>query len=130
MVEQINKRKMLRSLVAAAMVASLILVADACGEGVEPTATPALGGSIEGVVKDADGKPMLGMRLGIVAGTAPFPEIAPVTNEDGVYRFPAIPPGAFSVAVHDGQGNRIALQSVEVRGGEASKLDFTLPALP
>ncbi len=110
--------------------AGLILVAAACGEGAEPTATPASSGIIEGVVKDADGRPVPGMRLGIVNGTAPFPEIAPVTNEDGVYRFPAIPPGAFSVAVHDGQGNRIALQSVEVRGGEASKLDFILPTLP
>lgn len=125
-----NKRKMLWSLVAAAMLASLVLVAAACGEGAGPTATPALGGSIEGVVKDADGKPMLGMRLGIVSGTAPFPEIAPVTNEDGVYRFPAVPPGAFSVAVHDEQGNRVALQSVEVKSGEASKLDFILPRLP
>jgi len=110
--------------------AGLILVAAACGEGAEPTAIPALGGSIEGVVKDADGKPVQGMRLGITNGTATFPEIAPVTNEDGVYRFPAIPPGAFAVAVHDEQGNRIALQSVEVRSGETSKLDFILPALP
>ena len=125
-----SKRKMLGSLVAAAMLASLILVAAACGEGAEPTATPPISGIIEGVVKDADGKPILGVRLGIVNGTAPFPEIAPVTNEDGVYRFPAIPPGTFSVAVHDRQGNRIALQSVEVRSGEASKLDFILPTLP
>ena len=75
---------MLRSLVAAAMLAGLILVAAACREGAEPTATPALSGIIEGAVKDADGSPVLGMRLGIVNGTAPFPEIAPLTNEDGV----------------------------------------------
>ena len=110
--------------------ASLILVAAACGEGAEPTAAPSSGGAIEGIVKVADGSPVFGMRLGIVDGTAPFPEIAPVTNEDGVYRFPAIPPGTFSVAAHDGQGIRIALQSVEVRSGEASKLDFILPTPP
>ena len=126
----VDKWKMLGSLAAAAMLAILILVAAACGEGAEPTATPALSGIIEGVVKYADGKPVLGMRLGIVSGTGPFPEIAPVTNEDGVYRFPAIPPGTFSVAVHDGQGNRIALQSVEVRSGEVRKLDFILPTVP
>jgi len=93
---------MLRSLVAALTLASLILVAGACGEGADPTATPASSGTIEGVVKDAD----------------------------GVYRFPAIPLATFSVAVHFGQGHRIALQSVVVRSGEASKLDFRLPALP
>ena len=110
--------------------ASSILVAAACGGRAELTATPALAGSIEGVVKDSDGQPMLGIRLGIVSGTAPFPEIAPVTDEDGVYRFPGIPPGAFSVAVHDEQGKRIALQSVDVRSGEASRLDFILSTLP
>lgn len=126
---KMDKGKMLRSLVAGAMLASLILVSAACGEGAEPTSTPALSGAIEGVVTDADGRPVLGMRLAIVDGTAPFPEIAPVTDGNGVYRFPAIPPGTFSVAVHDEQGNRIALQSVEVRNGEASKLDFILAAL-
>ena len=131
-----NKRKMLRFVVAAAMLVSLISVAAACGEEPEPTdtpeptATPALTGIIEGVVKDADGSPVRGMRLAIVSGTAPFPEIGPVTKEDGVYRFPAIPPGTFSIAVHNRKGNRVALQSVEVRSGEASKLDFILPTLP
>ncbi len=110
--------------------ASSILVAAACGGRAELTATPALAGSIEGVVKDSDGQPMLGIRLGIVSGTAPFPEIAPVTDEDGVYKFPAIPPGTFYVAVHDGQGSRLALQCVEVRSSETSKLDFVLGTLP
>ncbi len=107
-----NKRKMLGSLVAAAMLASLILVAAACREGAEPTATPALSGI---AVKDADGSPVLGMRLGIVAGTAPFPEIAPVTDEDGVYRFPAIPPGAFSLAVHDGNTAPQSMEQISAR---------------
>ncbi len=128
-VEQINERKPLRFLVSVAVLASLILVVVACREGADPTATPASSGIIEGVVKDANGRPVPGMRLGIVNGTAPFPEIAPVTNEDGVYHFPGISPGAFDVAVHDRQGNRIALQSVEVKSGEASKLDFILPTL-
>ena len=110
--------------------ATLIIVAAACGEGAEPTANPDLSGIIEGTVKDADGRPVSGMRLGIVAGTAPFPEIAPITNEDGVYRFPAIPPGTFSVAVHDARGNRIALQSVEVTSGKVRELNFILPARP
>ena len=71
-----KKRKMLRFLVAAAMLASLILVAAACREGVEPTATPALSRIIEGAVKEADSRPVFGIRLDVVNGTAPFPEIA------------------------------------------------------
>ena len=125
-----NKQKLLGSLVIAAIIASLVLGAVACQPGLGPTATPASSGSIEGVVTGANGTPVVGMRLGIVKGTAPYPEIGPITNNDGAYRFPAIPPGIFDVAVHDVQGNRMAVQSVEVRSGEASKLDFALTTLP
>ena len=78
---------------------------------------------------DVVGRPVFGMHPGLVRGTAPFTEIAPVTNGDGLYLFPAIPPGIFSAAVHDGQGNRIALRSAEVRSGETSKLNFILATL-
>ena len=125
-----NKRKMLIFLGAPAMLVSLTLLATACGEGAKPSAAPVLNGTIEGVVNYADGGSVLGMRLIVVDGTAPFPEISPATNEDGVFRFPAIPPGTFSVAVHDAQGNRVALESVEVRSGETSILNFILRTLP
>ena len=121
---------MLRPLVAPTMLVSLILVAMACGEGAKPAATPVASGAIEGIVKDADGRIVVEIRLLIVEGTAPFPEIAPMTNKDGVYRFPGIPPGTFSVAVHDDLGSRAALESVDVRSGEVSVLDFILQTLP
>ena len=69
-----NKLVMLRPLVAPTMLVSLILVAVACGEGAKPTAAPVASGAIEGVVKDADGRLVVGIRLLIVEGTAPFPE--------------------------------------------------------
>ena len=125
-----KKRKMLTSLVSPAMLVSLILVATACGKGAKPAAAPVSSGTIEGVVIYADGGPVLGMRLIVFDGTAPFPEIAPVTNENGVYRFSAILPGTFSLAVHDAQGNRVAQESVEVKSGEASILNFILQTLP
>ncbi len=62
--------------------------------------------------------------------TAPFPELAPETNENGGYQFPGLSPGTFEIAVHDRQGNRLVLKKAEVRSGEASRLDFVLPALP
>ena len=125
-----NKRKIFTSLVAPAMLVSLILVATACGEGAKPAAAPVSSGSIEGVVNYADGGPVLGMRLIVVDGTAPFPDIGPVTNENGSYRFPAVLPGTFSLAVYDAQGNRVARESVEVKSGEASILNFILRTLP
>lgn len=78
---------------------------------------------------DYDGKPVAGMRVGIVSGTTAFPEIAVETNEEGYYRIGGVPPGTFEVAVHDRQGNRIGLESVTVRSGKTSTLNFVIPTL-
>jgi hypothetical protein len=66
------------------------------------------------------------MRVGIVSGTEPFPEIGPETDEDGHYQIGGVPPGTFQVAVHDRQGERIGLKSVVVRSGERATLNFSL----
>ena len=87
-------------------------------------------GGIEGTVTDYDGTPLAGMRAGIVSGTTYFPEIAAETNEEGYYQIGSVPPGTFEVAVHDIQGNRIGLESVTVRGGETSTLNFVIQWAP
>lgn len=84
-------------------------------------------GGIEGTVTNVDGKPVAGMRVSIVSGTTGFPEILALTNEDGYYKIGSVPSGRFEVAVHDREGNRIGLDSVTVRSGETSTLDFTVP---
>jgi formylglycine-generating enzyme required for sulfatase activity len=90
-----------------------------------PVANKGTGG-IEGTVTDLDSKPVAGMRVGIVSGTTSFPEMAPETNEEGYYQIGSVPPGTFEVAVHDREGNRIGLESVVVRSGETSTLNFTI----
>ncbi|MHA2427413.1 MAG: carboxypeptidase-like regulatory domain-containing protein [Candidatus Hermodarchaeia archaeon] len=87
-------------------------------------------GGIEGAVTDHDGNPFAGMRGGIVSGTTFFPEIAAETNEEGYYQIGSVPPGTFEVAVHDIQGNRIGLESVTVRSGETSTLNFVIQSAP
>lgn len=87
-------------------------------------------GSIEGTVTDYDGNPLGGMRVGIVSGTTFFPEIAAETNEEGYYQIGSVPPGTFEVAVHDVKGNRIGLESVTVRSGESSTLNFVIQLVP
>jgi hypothetical protein len=83
-------------------------------------------GGIEGTVTWME-KPAAGMRVGIVSGTTGFPEIAVETNDGGYYQIGSVPPGTFEVAVHDKEGNRIGLESVVVRGGETSTLNFVIP---
>ncbi len=105
----------------------MLLVAS-CTGGPEPATSPVSRGSLEGVVEDANGQPVPGVRIIIVSGTTPFPELALETNENGGYQFPGLSPGTFELAVHDRQGNRLALKRAEVRSGGASRLDFVIPA--
>ncbi len=121
-----------------ALTAIMIAAAACAGQGAAaptPTATPPSAsedrsGGIEGTVSGPDGGPVAGMRVGIVGGTAAFPEIAPETDDDGHYRFGGIPAGTFQVAVHDRDGQRIGLESVDVTGGSTATLDFSVAADP
>ncbi len=83
-------------------------------------------GSIEGTVIDADDQPIAGMRVAIASGTVGFPEQLAVTNDTGYYLLGSIPAGTFEVAVHDEQGEQLALGSATVAAGKAAKLDFTV----
>ncbi len=75
------------AITAAVAVASLGAVA--CGSGSDgATATPVGNerpGSIKGAVTGPDGEPIGGLRVSIISGTAPFPEIAPETDDAGLY---------------------------------------------
>ena len=66
------------------------------------------------------------MRVGIFSGTTGFPEIAVETKEGIYYKIGCVPSGTFEVAVHDKQGNRIGLESITVRSGESSILNFQI----
>ena len=83
-------------------------------------------GEIEGTVTGPDDEPVAGMRVFIVRGTAPFPEIAPETDENGHYRLSSVAPGTYEVAVHNKQGQRVGLKSVGVKSGETDTLDFSV----
>ncbi len=111
-------------LVMTSVLATLLVVA-----GTSCAGTPVINkgtGDIEGTVTDLDSKPVAGIRVWIVSGTTGFPEMAPETNEEGYYQIGSVPPGTFEVAVHDREGNRIGLESVVVRSGETSTLNFTV----
>ena len=114
----------------AATVSVLLVVA--CSGGSDDTTPIPIGenglGGIEGTVNGPDGEPVAGMRIAIVGGTAPFPEIAPETDQEGHYQIGGVSPGTFDVAVHDRDGQRIGLGSVTVKRGETATLDFSVSA--
>ena len=104
---------------------ALVLIA-ACGTNGTPSPSAPQLGTIQGTVTDAYGRPARGIRVLIVNGTAAFPEIAPVTDDEGFYRIGSVSSGTFDGAFHGRDGNRVGLESVAVKGGEASTPDLQI----
>ncbi len=109
-----------------AVLSALILIGVACGTGGTPSPSGPRLGAIQGAVTDESGEPVPGVRVLIVSGTAAFPEIAPATDEKGLYQIGGVNPGTFEVAFHDPNGDRIGLESVTVEGGLTSRLDLQI----
>jgi hypothetical protein len=51
-------------------------------------------------------------------------EIAVITDEDGLYQIGSIPPGVFTIGVHDEEGERIGQKMFQVVSGETSTVDI------
>ncbi len=83
-------------------------------------------GGIEGIVSDDSGKPIPGHSVSIIKGSTGFPEIAAITGKDGQYSIGSVPPGVFTLGVRGEMGKLLAEDTVSVRGGETSRLDFTV----
>ena len=115
------------SAVATAVFLLLVLACsgDSDDTSLAPVGDSVLGG-IDGTVTGGDGDPVAGMRIAIISGTAGFPEIAPETDQVGHYLIGGVSPGTCEVAVHDREGQRIALASVTVTSGETATLDFSV----
>ena len=113
-------------------VAVAVLTAAACSqqprEGNRAPVSASGSGGIEGTVADAEDRPLEGMRVAIISGTEAFPEMAPGTDEEGYYGIGGVPPGTYQVAVHDRDGHRIGLESVDVSSGATATLDFSISA--
>ena len=96
------------------------------GEGILEIIQGTGTGGVEGIVSDEAGSPMEGLVVSIVRGSVGYPEIAAITGEDGSYSIGSVPPGVFSLGVHDDTGEKLAEETVFVRGEETSRLDFVV----
>jgi hypothetical protein len=88
-------------------------------QGTEP-------GGVEGIISDELGRPLAGLIVSIVEGSVGFPEIAVITDENGLYLIGSIPPGVFTIGVHDGEGERIGQKTFQVVSGETSTADIII----
>jgi hypothetical protein len=75
-----------------------------------------------GRVIDADGRPVAGAFVSVTWGTAPTPDIARKTSDDGVFQV-GLPPGQFRIKA-TASGSRAG--EVEVEGGEGEEIVITV----
>ena len=96
------------------------------GEGILDIIQGTGTGGVEGVVSDDSVNPLPGYSVSIIRGSAGFPEIAAITGTDGQYSIGGVPPGVFALGVRGETGELLAEDTVFVRGGETSSLDFSV----
>jgi hypothetical protein len=75
-----------------------------------------------GRVIDADGRPVVGAFVSVTWGTAPTPDIARKTTEDGVFQV-GLPPGKFRIRATAPESRS---GEVEVEGGEGDEIVITV----
>lgn len=82
-------------------------------------------GSIQGVVKDASGAVLPGVTVEARSPAAVGVSTA-VTNEDGVYRFPALPPGVYELTANLQGFTASVVKNVMVELGKQLTVDHSL----
>jgi len=83
-------------------------------------------GSIEGLITAESGQPVSGAWVFAPSGVSPGVIIS--TDEDGYYILENIPTGKWEIEFYDEYGWGVGLESVTVRSGETTRLDFTIGA--
>jgi hypothetical protein len=75
-----------------------------------------------GRVIDADGRPVAGAFVSVTWGTAPTPDIARKTGDDGVFQV-GLPPGKFRIRATASESRS---GEVELDGGEGDEIVITV----
>ena len=91
-----------------------------------PATAQEMRGSMEGVVRDAQGAVLPGATVDarLTAGTEAA--VSTVSDGRGVFRFPAVAPGIYEVTASLSGFQTLKYERVEVRLGEIKRVEFTL----
>jgi hypothetical protein len=104
------------------------LVALICALALATAVSPAFAqdqrGSIEGIVRDSSGAVLPGVTVEVInpAGLV----VATATDDAGVYRFPSLASGTYSVKAELAGFSPRPMENVDVGLGQIKKVDFAL----
>jgi hypothetical protein len=105
-----------------ALFLGLVLV---CTANAQSTQT----GSIRGVVADSDGSPLPGVAIKVTSPALMGSEAA-VTNMEGVYRIPVVPPGIYKIVAEISGFTTEMRENVDVRVGMTVTINFKMARPP
>jgi hypothetical protein len=89
-----------------------------------PAAAQEQRGSIEGVVRDTSGAILPGVTVTVTGGSGV--KLDTVSDASGVYRFPSLQPGTYSVAANLQGFGPGSVPDVVIGLGQVKKVDFAL----
>lgn len=92
------------------------------------TAFPQTGqvGSIQGEVVDEEGEPLPGVTVTISSPALIAPQITRVTNVNGDFRFPSLPPGKYEVVFELSGFATVIRRGIDVSAATTSSLQITM----
>jgi len=85
-----------------------------------------LTGSLRGSVLDRDGAPLPGAQVTIKSPSLITPSMTQITNERGFYRFPALPPGLYTVTFRLDGFSALIREGIKISAGIVTTLDANL----
>jgi hypothetical protein len=84
-------------------------------------------GSMRGTVKDAEGGVLPGVTATTYSDVLVSRQMVSVTDERGVYRFPALPPGVYAVEAELAGFQKVRQENIRMSLGQALAVDIVLP---
>lgn len=87
-------------------------------------------GTLNGKVTDTEGNALPGVSVTIKSPALILPQMTAVTNEDGYFRFPALPPGIYTVTFEMPGFKTLVREGIRVSVGVTTTLDVTLELSP
>jgi carboxypeptidase family protein/TonB-dependent receptor-like protein len=89
-----------------------------------PATAQELRGTIEGIIKDASGAVLPGVTVEAKTGNGAV--LSTTSDTSGVYRFPSVAPGTYTVSATLSSFSSRSIPDVSVGLGQSKKVDFTL----
>jgi hypothetical protein len=83
-------------------------------------------GTLDGAVRDSQGQPLPGVSVTIKSPAIILPQMATITNEQGLYRLLSLPPGLYEITFTLDGMNTLVRKDVKISVGQTTTIDAVL----